>query len=961
MGLLAVLVIFFSIPAVQTYIAKKATDSLNETYGTSINVDQVHIKYNGQVDIKKIYIADHHQDTLIYSDLAETSLLSISSLVLDNTMNVGAVSLEGTNFFIKKYQGEENDNLNIFSNKFNTGSETATPFHMTAGKVNISQGHFRFTNEDLEPGSEVVVDYRNLAINADDFTLDDQTITAQVNNLYFDAAGGYHIRGLQGSLKYSPEAIIIDELDLKTEHSTIEGSVTIDISDDAFSDFVNRAKFDFRFTNASLSTTDLKAFYPDFGSNKEINFTGDMKGPLNDLYLSNIDMRGLGNSKINGNLYLQQLFNTATDFKIDANLNQLQSNYYDLAGLLPQSLGKSLPKEMMRLGVVNLKGRTIITGNSVYAKTIGSTGLGKIETDLELTNTQNIAEASYVGDIKATDFHLGRLLNVQQLGRISFGFNVGGSGFSQELLNTRVRGKISSVAYNNYRYSDISVSGNLQNPIFNGQLQINDKNAKLSFDGLVDVTKAVNNYDFTADIDYIDLAKLNFLNDSIAILKGRVVMDMTGTTIDNVVGSIQFSKASFENANDLYDFNDFVISSTFSDNIRTISMDSPDIISGEVSGNFRVDDVVPLFRNAVGSLYTNYEPSIVTQDQFMNFNFQINSKIVEVFVPQIELEPETFIRGSVVSNDSDFKLTFRSPQIKAFGFLAQGINMRVDNKNPLFNTFIEADSIGSGIYGVSDFNLINATLKDTLFMRSEFKGGPQNEDNFNLNFYHTINSDNNSVVGFSKSGIKFKNNDWFINEQNNDRNRIIFTDNLNDINIEELVMSHDREHISLKGTIQDSTAMDLKTDFQNVRLSHITPYIDSLDIKGVVNGNLNLLKKNGAFLPESNMTIDTLTVNSIALGNLNLNIEGNTGLTNYDINARLINNGFESLNASGMISVDQQRPYIDMDVRLSKLNLAAFSPLGGIVLSDIRGLASGQARVIGNYKNPEVNGEILLR
>jgi hypothetical protein len=390
-------------------------------------------------------------------------------------------------------------------------------------------------------------------------------------------------------------------------------------------------------------------------------------------------------------------------------------------------------------------------------------------------------------------------------------------------------------------------------------------------------------------------------------------------------------------------------------------MNSPDIISGEVSGNFEVNNVVPLFRNAIGSLYTNYEPSTVTQDQFMNFNFQINSKIVEVFVPQIELEPETFIRGSVVSNDSDFKLTFRSPQIKAFGILAEGINMRVDNKNPLFNTFVEADSISNGIYGISDFNLINATLKDTLFMRSEFKGGPKNEDSFNLNFYHTINADNKSVLGFSKSGIKFKNNDWFINAEDNNANRILFDNNFREIKIEELVMSHDLERISLGGTIKDSTAMDLRTTFNNVRLSHVTPYIDSLDLKGLMNGNLNLIKKNGAYLPESNISIDTFTVNNIALGNLNLNIEGNESLTNYDINARLVNNGFESLKASGMINVDQKSPYIDMDVQLQKLNLAAFSPLGGVVLNNIRGLASGRARVVGNYKNPEVNGELLLR
>lgn len=81
----------------------------------------------------------------------------------------------------------------------------------------------------------------------------------------------------------------------------------------------------------------MKTFYDGFGINREINFAGTMKGTLNDLYLNNINMQGLGNSRINGNLHLQQLFNPAVNFRIDADLNQLQSNYYDLAGLLPET------------------------------------------------------------------------------------------------------------------------------------------------------------------------------------------------------------------------------------------------------------------------------------------------------------------------------------------------------------------------------------------------------------------------------------------------------------------------------------------------------------------------------------------------------------------------------------------------------------------------------------------------
>ncbi len=957
-GLFVFLVIFFSIPAVQTYIAKKVTTSINDTYGTAIAVDKVRIKYNGQVALKEVLIRDHHKDTLIAAHVVETSILSIRELI-SGTMNLGAVHIEQGSFFIKRYKGEPNDNLYVFSHSFNTGQKQEKPAYIAAGHIEVSDGHFRFQNEDLD--SPDVLDFKNLKLNADNFVLNDETVNAHMNNLELDAERGYKIRGLAADFHYDPDLISLQNLLLESENSQIAGTVNLDISNDAFSDFVNKVVFDFDFTEASLNTSDLQSFYDGFGSNKKLDFKGLMHGTLNDFTLSRFNMRGLGNSKIAGVIRLENLFRENGNFRINGDLQRLQSNYFDLVSLLPKSLGKSLPKEIMRLGLVDLDGRITVTENSIYAKTNVSTGLGALVTDLKMNDTRDIESAKYTGDLKAVDFDLGELLNVKKLGKISFNLNVDGSGFNQEKLNTRVSGAISKVVYNGYNYRKLSVAGNLQNPVFDGQVQIDDPNASFYFNGLIDVSKALNTYDFIAEIDYLDLAKLHFLKDSTAVLKGKVAIDMVGTNIDDVAGTVKFGAASFQNANDLYSFDDFKISSSFKDNIRTIDINSPDIISGEINGNFRVGDVVPLFRNALGSLYTNYKPSKITKDQFMDFNLQINSKIVEVFVPDIELEPGTFIRGSVVSNNSDFKLTFKSPQIKAFGFLAKKINLRVDNKNELFNTFIEADSIGSGLYGVSNFNLINVTLKDTLFMRSEFTGGPRNADKYDLNFYHTINAQNKSVVGFKKSAITFKGNKWLINAVNNDKNRVVFNNNFQDVDIEELVMSHADERISLAGALKDSTYKDIKTQFDNVRLSHIAPYIDSLKLKGLVNGNLNLLQKDGAYYPDSGMTIDSLHVNNVYLGDLDLSVKGNESLTNYSIDSKLVNANIESMTAKGEINVSRESPNIDLDVQLRKLNMAAFSPLGGVVLSDIRGAASGRAKVVGNYKNPDINGELQLK
>ena len=77
------------------------------------------------------------------------------------------------------------------------------------------------------------------------------------------------------------------------------------------------------------------------------------------------------------------------------------------------------------------------------------------------------------------------------------------------------------------------------------------------------------------------------------------------------------------------------------------------------------------------------------------------------------------------------------------------------------------DALSTNYYDVKDFKLINTTLKDTLFFRTEFTGGSEYDDSYNLNFYHTFNKQNKSVIGLKTSDISFKGNKWILNKEGN--------------------------------------------------------------------------------------------------------------------------------------------------------------------------------------------------
>ncbi|WP_299215592.1 translocation/assembly module TamB domain-containing protein, partial [uncultured Dokdonia sp.] len=835
----------------------------------------------------------------------------------------------------------------------------APPFVITSSKITIEDGSFRYINENLE--DQVVIDYTRLETQLDDFKLVNDVVDTRIDHLTFTAKRGYAISSLEGDFHYDPDSITLQKFILKTEFSEIEGDIALDTSGDKMSDFINNVDIEAAFAKANISTNDIYPFYDGFAKDQTFSLTGNVTGVLNDFKVENLDVTGLKNSIIQGDIQFTHLI-SGDDFKIDGHYTALQTTYFDLKSLLPEVLS-ALPPQLSKLGMIELIGFTTITNKTLETEGVVTSALGNGYVDMLLTNYQNTDIATYKGSIDFDNFNLGKFINDPRIGKTSMDFDVDGKGFLQEFLDTKLSGVIYYINYNNYRYKDITVFGDLKNPVFNGEIIINDENLIAKVDGLIDVSKKINSYDFEADITYANLVNLNFVKDSVSILKGNVIMDMKGTGIEDAFGKLSFFDAVYQNKNDTYYFKDFDVTSVFDDkNVRTIAINSSDIIDGTVRGNFKFNEVVPLFRNALGSLYTNYQPEVLTENQFMEFDFTINNKIVEVFVPEIEFEPETIIKGSVVSNDSEFKLTFKSPRIEAFGNMAEAIEIKVDNKNPLFNTYIAADSIDAGFYAVSDFNLINVTLKDTLFMKSEFSGGTRNDDRYDLSLYHTINEEGNSVLGFKKSQVVFKDNAWFINEENNQRNRIIFDNNFNDIDIQTIVLSHKDERIDLKGFIKDSTYKDIKARFTNVDLAKITPEIENLNLEGRVNGNLDVLQKKGAYYPNSTVAIDEFAINDYLLGKFDLSVEGDTSLSTYEIKSKLENQKGAPLVAEGSITVGTgNNATIDLDVGLTNFNLAPFDPLGEGVITRIRGFVDGNAKVTGNYKNPDINGELKIR
>ena len=962
MLLFLLLIVVFSIPSVQTCLGTYATTKVNKTYGTDIRIEKAGLRFNGDVALKNILIKDHHEETLISVAELNTSIISFAKIA-ENKLTFGAIDLFGFYFNIKKYSGENDTNLDIFVDKFDRDNQRTktSDFLLSSSTVTVHTSNFSYVDENLN--TPLILDLHQLNLQALDFLILGKNITASITALNFKDSRGATLKNLQTNFSYSLTQMKFDELKIKSKNSLIVGTLQFDYNRADFEDFSNKVKVSGFFKNSNLDLEELNVFYNEFGSFQKAVLNTAFSGTLNNLIFDTFNLKTSRNTSVKGKLKFKNLFNsTVNSFEMDADFKSISSTYTDLKAVLPRVLGASIPSSFEALGRFDIQGTAKVSKQTIETVMDIETELGALFVDLNLDQIESLDNALYVGQVQFTDFDMGRFIKEPKMGLISSNLNVEGRGFNKETINSNIKGKFDSFTFQNYIYSDLEVSGVVKNKIFNGQLNITDPNLEFSFEGLVDFSENENIYDFSATIPHANLNALNFVKrDRISVLNGQVIMDMRGTSIDDVYGTIKFKNTLYQNQNDSYNFKDFEITSSFDANSeRTIRVNSPEIVQGNLKGKFAIKEVPNLLRNAFGDIYTKYKPYQVKDSQYFNFNFKIYNKIVEIFSSQLKLGSNTFTKGRVESDPKNFKLTFRSPNIKLEDFFARQIEVQLINDNPLFNSYIEVDSLATPFYNASKFSLINVTLNDTLYVKSEFNGGKNSSDKFDLNLFYTIDDSDKSVVGIKKSYANFKNTPWLINGAQDKQNKIVFDRAFEEVIFDNINMSYENEEVLLNAAIQGTQNKNITVEFKNVDLAKVTPEIKNLKLGGNLNGQLNISQLESVYLPKSNLTIDNLALNDFNLGSFKAAIKGNQSLTNYDVNIALKEGDVESLSVVGLLDVSGENSELNLDINFDDLILNPLNPFGTDVITNIRGDISGFANVSGRLEKPQIEGRLTL-
>ena len=179
--LLLLLGILLSLPFVQTFLGKYATDSLNKSFGTNISIEKVAITPFGSVKLGDVLVLDHHKDTLFYIKKLNTSILSFKKIYDPGHPYLKDVVLHGMDVRIVNYKNEDYTNLDKFIEAFDDGSPSSGKFRMKANKMTVFNSRFQYIDHNLQ--TPKMLDFTKLNGKIEDFSIKGPNVYTFIDKL----------------------------------------------------------------------------------------------------------------------------------------------------------------------------------------------------------------------------------------------------------------------------------------------------------------------------------------------------------------------------------------------------------------------------------------------------------------------------------------------------------------------------------------------------------------------------------------------------------------------------------------------------------------------------------------------------------------------------------------------------------------------------------------------------------
>lgn len=944
-----------SIPSVQSQLANRLTEKINQNFQTDIKVEGVAIGFDGTVNLASFFVADHHSDTLLYAKNFKTDLYSLNQWV-NGKLFFSTTDFEDVVFKITHYKGEENNSLFQFTDKLlaHTKYQDNRPDFVKIDQLNISDGRLLMVDNN---SSKIPLKFERINLQVNDFYVLNDGVELELRNLNFDSKDYGKVNLKSTTFNYNPCAIDLRSFQFSSLDSKIAGNVSLSLPDSGFNGFKERAHIDMSLSGF-CSRQLLQNFIDIPEDFQPIKFNLLGKGTPNDFEFSNLEI-DQDAIQIKAKLNCKGAFSQAP-IKAFVELTSINIVSKNLTQLIPTDHFDQFSKPLLSYDSFECNGTLSLEENQLTSDLRLINGNGTIE-------NQSLFDLSFdKGEFKLNRFESNSSVNKvdlspwhTKLGRITSQFLISGNRGASGNFNFDFDVDVYEVVFDKVGINRLEIEGALKEKELRARIAVEDEYVIASSALAYSWEEDQHKYQFDLSLGQLNLHLFNNeLGGGKAIYSGDLNLFLVGDSFDELQGNLLFKNIQFENLKQVDSFNDFILETSLSDRKRIIRAINSDIMEVNVEGEFLLSKLNTLFSNAIAEAFPFVPLKRIENTQDLVYDISLQTAHLNAIFPDLVIDKKAVFRGVLSTQDNVSKMTLNIPKIVFKGINTENLAIQLDNQNPLFNTYISVGRIESDSYEISEFNTLGVKMGDTLNFRTELYGRKNKEDVYQLN-YALLVEDKSKII-FKPSTIQLDRNVWTINPLFDQKHSITYdpVTKIFDLNFFEAQSNNER--IEISGNYQSPENFGLSLNIDEVSLQNLGIPSKKFDFEGAMDLNLNIKRSPTNNTLNFNGFVDHLVMNNLDMGSLRFFTSGNTQLNSYEVNLLLSEHGKNTLSAKGNILRFDQSPRLDLDFNFKDFDLSFLTPVGGVNIDDIRGEVTGNVNLWGPIDAPKHNGQLLL-
>ncbi len=979
-GIFLLLYVILSLPYVQKQICSKAEKELSNLFETRVSIERMDFTPFNQIELYGVHVPSPDGKKCIDADKIGAGI-SIWKLISTGDIVITYAELIGLDCRLSKKSPTSKLNIQFLIDAFKPKEKNKPPirFYLKIHSIVIRKSILTFdktwiptdSNPDKMDFNHIALSNIRADINIPRLRNDDYIV--DLRSLSLQEKSGFIIENLSSKIELTNHKLCVTDLSIEMPGTILRPS-DISLQFNGYSDIVSALKRE----SHKLSLSGDKVTLNDFSSiipalktfSNPMTLSLDAQGNLDRIDLTHFLISTPdGRLSISANGYTlnptikESFLAEAENLKIDVTAEEAEKIITRLTNL-PSSVRGML----LRLGAINLEASAKISSKSLDARTILASSLGQIETIGKIYYpAKNILNGSI--QTSTSGFNLGTLLADKQIGELALRAET-----ELDIAGKNIDGTLSAVVdkveYGGMKLSEIIINASKNESDAEVSVEAHDHNLNLSSDAILHLDGQNTTIHTDIDVRRFNPSAFKIHPDSKHNeyhISGKLSADIKGNSPDNAIGEINVENLHItSNLKPDLRLNHLGISAQNEEGKRTVKLKS-DWLDAAIEGDFIptklpsafisiLSQTIPALRTALP------ETNSIEQNFSFNIDIHNNNSLTEFFNLPFRLLTPIPIQGNLLDSVGTASVYIDIPYIQ------QGKNKLV--RDTKLGAVLDASTGGSRL----DFATKMPGKKGDIFLSLNVNGL---HDNINTDLGWKIHREGQydgnislsttlrqAIKGNLMPGIDIKINPSKVHVAGKswDISPATLSWHDNKIIADNIHVSNGPQYVVINGIASRLPTDSLSVQFSDFSLDYL---FETLNINYVTFGGNATGKALATSVLSSNpiaetegLTVKNLTYNGALLGD-SAEIKGtwDNNRKCVGIYADIYERKQRRATVDGGVWVVGDSLSFDFDA--DKVNIQFLKPFMSAFTSDVKGRASGKAKLYGTFKDIDMSGRLF--